>query len=178
MRRNCIVLSVGALFTVGHGTVSADPLTVSWADLRTNRPAHCAAFLDNYRAQSKCKQQAASARLLSSRYEACAPGTSNLDGQTVRIAGYAHPLEFEFRDVKTFLLIPPLRQDCRHPPPPLPDQVISVTFPEGFDVTADPVWVIGTLRHERNKSHLATASYTLTATSVINASIPDVTAGD
>jgi len=160
------------------GAVAAEPVTLSWADLRANRPASCAAFLDNYLNQPKCAQQAGSARLLSRRYEACAPGTEDLDGRSVRIAGYAHPLEFEFRDVKTFLLIPPLRQDCNHPPPPLPDQVIAVDFPDGLDVSADPVWVTGVLRLKQSKTHLATTAYTLQAKTVTPANIPDVSGGD
>ncbi|MEP4767266.1 MAG: DUF3299 domain-containing protein [Roseibium sp.] len=176
-KTDTVAISVLALLGVWHGSAVADPLTVSWADLRTDRPASCEALLDNYETQPKCKQQAASARLLSSRYEACAPGNRSLNGQTVRIAGYAHPLEFEFKDVKAFLLIPPLRQDCRHPPPPLPDQVISVSFPDGIDVTADPVWVTGTLKVQRSKTHLATTNYTLIATTVTEATIPDVDPG-
>lgn len=156
------------------GPALADPLTVTWEDLRAERPETCTGLLDNYLTQPKCQQLAASAQLLSSRYQACAPGTRSLDGQTIRIAGYVHPLEFKFLDVKAFLLIPPLRQDCKHPPPPLPDQVISVTFPEGIDVTADPVWVTGKLKVERSKSHLATTSYTLQADTVTAATIPDV----
>ncbi|MEM9633106.1 MAG: DUF3299 domain-containing protein [Pseudomonadota bacterium] len=163
-----------ALLVLWQGTAWAEPLKVSWVDLRSNRPASCTALLTNYQSQPKCRQQAASARLLSSRYRVCTPGTSSLDGKTVRIAGYAHPLEFEFRNVKTFLLIPPLRQDCSHPPPPLPDQVIAVEFPEGMNVTADPVWVTGELRLEHSKTHIVTTTYTLQATSVVQANIPDV----
>lgn len=165
---------VAALLVLWQGTAWAEPLKVSWVDLRSNRPASCAALLDNYQTQPQCRQQAASARLLSSRYRACTPGAEALDGKTVRIAGYAHPLEFEFRDVKTFLLIPPLRQDCSHPPPPLPDQVIAVEFPEGMNVTADPVWVTGELHVEQGKTHIVTTTYTLQATSVVQANIPDV----
>ncbi|WP_422040122.1 DUF3299 domain-containing protein [Roseibium sp.] len=173
-------LVAGALVATAllTGAAAADPVTVSWADLRANRPDACAAFLNNYLNQPKCAQQAGSARLLSRRYETCAPGTDSLDGRAVRIAGYAHPLEFEFRDVKTFLLIPPLRQDCNHPPPPLPDQVIAVEFPDGLDVTADPIWVTGVLRLQQSKTHLATTAYTLQAKTVTRATIPDVSGGD
>lgn len=177
-RSDRFALGALVLMAVFPGSAAADPVTLSWADLRANRPASCAAFLDNYLNQPKCAQQAGSARLLSRRYEACAPGTEGLDGVAVRIAGYAHPLEFEFRDVKTFLLIPPLRQDCNHPPPPLPDQVIAVDFPDGLDVSADPVWVTGVLRLQQSKTHLATTAYTLQARAVTPANIPDVSGGD
>lgn len=152
----------------------ADPVTISWADLQKDRPASCKPLLDNYLKQPKCTQQSAAARLLSSRYEECAPGVNSLDGVAIRIAGYIHPLEFKFKDVKTFLIIPPLRRDCRHPPPPLPDQVVFVDFPDGIDVTADPVWVTGVLRVERSSTHLATANYSLQAETITPATIPDV----
>ncbi|WP_420338162.1 DUF3299 domain-containing protein [Roseibium sp.] len=168
------LLASALLLWLWGGSAQAEPLTVDWSELRADRPSSCSALLENYLTQPKCTQQAASARLLSRQYEKCAPGSAGLDGKTVRIAGYAHPLEFQFKDVKEFLLIPPLRQDCTHPPPPLPDQVISVRFPDGLDVNADPVWVTGVLRRERAKTHLATANYTLQATSVTQATIPEV----
>ncbi|CTQ52473.1 hypothetical protein LP7551_00991 [Roseibium album] len=170
----CVVM----LLVIWQGVAWAEPLTVSWAELRTNRPETCVVFLDTYENYSTCSPQTASARLFSKKYDACTPGTKNLDGQTVRIAGYAHPLEFEFRDVKSFLLIPPLRQDCRHPPPPLPDQVIAVEFSKGMNVTADPVWVTGVLRLVRSKTHIVTTAYTLEATAVVPATIPDVVVND
>jgi hypothetical protein len=166
-----------ALLVFLQSTALAEPLKVSWEDLRSNRPASCAVILDNYLNRPNCAQQSASARLLSSRYQTCAPGTDSLDGKSVRIAGYAHPLEFEFRDVKRFLLIPPMRRDCSHPPPPLPDQVIVVDFPSGLNVTADPVWVTGVIRVKRSKTHLVTTTYKLDAISVVTATIPDVVTG-
>jgi hypothetical protein len=174
VRINRRFLAGALLLGLWCGSAVAEPLTVTWSELRADRLSSCAMLLENYLSQRKCSQQAASAHLLSRQYEKCAPGSADLDGKTVRIAGYAHPLEFQFKDVKEFLLIPPLRQDCTHPPPPLPDQVISVRFPDGLDVNADPVWVTGVLRRERAKTHLATANYTLQATSVTQATIPEV----
>lgn len=176
VKTNRIIPCALVLAGLWSGSAIADAVTVSWPELRASRPASCSGFLKHYKTQANCSQQAASARLLSKRYEKCAPGSPNLDGKTVRIAGYVHPLEFEFKDVKEFLLIPPLRQDCRHPPPPLPDQVISVTFPEGITVTADPVWATGILRLQQSKTHLATASYTLEAVAITPATIPDAAA--
>lgn len=166
-----------ALF-LWSGSALAEPLTLSWADLRENRPETCAAFLDKYLGHPNCSEQIALTRLLSRRFEMCTPGNSSLDGRTIRIAGYVHPLEFEFKGVRKFLLIPPLRRDCRHPPPPLPDQVIFVDYPEGVDVTADPVWVSGVLHVEHARNEIAGASYTLTATKVVGATIPDVAIGE
>jgi hypothetical protein len=160
------------------GSALAEPQIVTWADLRADRQETCAAFLDNYLAHPNCSEQIALTRLLSRRFEMCTPGDTSLDGRVIRIAGYVHPLEFEFKNVRQFLLIPPLRRDCRHPPPPLPDQVISVEYPDGIDVTADPVWVTGELRVQHAKNDIAPASYTLKARAVVDAIIPDVTDGE
>lgn len=113
-------------------------------------------------------------QLVTSRFAACAPGNQELDGRDVTIAGYIHPFEMEFRGVTTFLLTPRMRQDCRHPPPPLPDQVIFVEFPEGIDINTDPVWVTGTLRAKSVQNHLAGANYALEAHKIAPAVIPDV----
>ncbi len=116
--------------------------------------------------------------MLSMQIAECVPGNSKLEGDLVRIAGYAHPLEFEFKDVKSFLLIPPLSQTCRHPTVPLPDQVISVKYPEGVDITADPVWVTGRIFIRQTQSELAPSIYWIEASEVIAANIPDVTAAE
>lgn len=160
------------------GSALAEPLKLTWPDLSQNRPETCAEFLDKYLGHPNCSEQIALTRLLSRRFEMCTPGNSALDGRIIQIAGYVHPLEFEFKGVRKFLLIPPLRRDCRHPPPPLPDQVISVEFPAGVDVNADPVWVTGVLRVQRAGNEIAPAGYTLKATAVVSATIPDVEIGD
>ena len=125
---------------------------LTWADLKQSRPAACTDFLTNYLGFPDCAQQTLIARLAPQRLAHCSPGEPSLDGLHVRIAGYVHPLEFEFKGVTEFLLLPPLRADCRHPPPPLPDQVIAVTFPDGVDVTLDPVWITGVLKVEPTTS--------------------------
>jgi len=161
----------------GADVTAAEPVTVTWEDLRADRPDECSTFLKNYLTERKCAQQTASARLFSRRYASCAPGKRALDGKRIKIAGYVHPLEFKFQDVKTFLLIPALRNDCRHPPPPLPDQVILVEYLNGVNVTADPVWVTGTIRLKYGKTHLSATSYVLTGLFVEPAQIPDVSNG-
>ncbi|WP_164659092.1 DUF3299 domain-containing protein [Tropicibacter sp. Alg240-R139] len=157
-----------------HGAPHAEPLQSTWKDLRKERPAECQAFLEQYLAHPDCAQQTMMATLAANRIAMCTSGDSSLDGKTITIAGYAHPFELAFSGVKEFLLIPRAPQDCRHPPPPLPDQIISVDFPEGLDINLDPVWVTGVLRVRPGETHLAPVSYFLEATSVAPALIPDV----
>ncbi|WP_170386911.1 DUF3299 domain-containing protein [Ruegeria atlantica] len=117
-------------------------------------------------------------RMLSMQIADCVPGNFGLEGSIVQIAGYAHPIEFEFRDVKSFLLVPLLSQKCRHPLAPLPDQVISVEFPEGIDITADPVWVTGKIFIHPTQRELAPSIYRIEASEIVTATIPDVSAGE
>lgn len=147
---------------------------IDWADLREGRPVSCTAFLSPLEDTSDCVRQSLVAKLAASKIEVCTPGNPSLNGVEVRIAGYAHPLEFEFKSVQEFLLTPPLRSDCRHPSPPLPDQVIMVHFPEGIDISFDPVWVDGTLSLDRSEDDNAPASYRLEAKTVVPATLLDV----
>lgn len=168
-------LSTAVLVLVAqHGALHAEPLQSTWKDLRKERPAECLAFLEQYLADPDCARQALMAKMVAKRIAQCTSGDSSLDGKTITIAGYAHPFELEFKGVKEFLLIPRTPQECRHPPPPLPDQIISVEFPDGLDINRDPVWVTGVLRVRTGKTHLAPFSYFLEATSVAPALIPDV----
>ncbi len=159
------------------GSATADPRPISWETLRGGRPAECATFLENFFAEPDCAKQSLMLGLLSKKFVQCSPGVAALDGLSVTIAGYAHPLELEFFGVREFLLIPSLRGDCRHPPPPLPDQIVSVEFPFGLDINADPVWVTGVLRVIEGETHLAKMSYSIEAISVAPAFHPDVPAG-
>lgn len=159
------------------GSATADPGPMTWEALRGGRPAECTTFLENFFAEPDCAKQSLMLGLFGKKFAQCSPGVAALDGQSVTIAGYAHPLELEFHAVRDFLLIPDQRGDCRHPPPPLPDQIIAVEFADGLDINADPVWITGVLRVRSNESHLAIASYTMEATKVEPAFHPDVSEG-
>lgn len=67
-----------------------------------------------------------------------------LDEQSVRLAGYILPLEFDGTDVKEFLLVPYVGA-CIHVPPPPPNQIVYVRSAEPFksDDLFTAVWVTG-----------------------------------
>ena len=69
-----------------------------------------------------------------------------LDGKTVRIPGYALPLEFNEVGVTEFLLVPYVGA-CIHTPPPPPNQMVFVTVPEPYIMQSlyEPVWITGTI---------------------------------
>lgn len=83
------------------------------------------------------------------RYEKYAEVWSNtlvdgLNGQDVRMPGYALPLEFSGTTVTEFLLVPYVGA-CIHTPPPPPNQIVHVRIGGGFesDSVFVPVWVTG-----------------------------------
>ena len=98
-----------------------------------------------------------------------APVVKALDGQSVKIPGYIVPLEGDDRRVTEFLLVPYFGA-CIHVPPPPPNQIIHVEFPQGvpYSVTYDAVWVTGTIKVEHRDSDLALVGYQLSAESVIS----------
>ncbi|ABV94021.1 hypothetical protein Dshi_2285 [Dinoroseobacter shibae DFL 12 = DSM 16493] len=67
-------------------------------------------------------------------------------GAPVRMAGFVLPLSFEGERATEFLLVPTVGA-CIHTPPPAPNQVVHVVYPEGVEVTGlfTPVWINGAL---------------------------------
>ena len=66
-----------------------------------------------------------------------------LDGQQIRMPGYALPLEYSEKKVTEFLLVPWVGA-CIHTPPP-PNQIVYVKIDQGIENRGHftPVWVTG-----------------------------------
>lgn len=91
-----------------------------------------------------------------------------LNGKTVRLGGYPVPLESDShgRSVEFFLV--PYPGACIHVPPPPPNQIVLVRYPQGItldDIYA-PLWVDGQLQVEPVSNDLADAAYALAADKV------------
>ena len=71
---------------------------------------------------------------------------AELDGQIVRIPGYALPLEHKDTGVKEFLLVPYVGA-CIHVPPPPANQTVYVSLKNAHILKNiyEPVWVTGRL---------------------------------
>ena len=69
---------------------------------------------------------------------------SELEGQMVRMPGYALPLEYSESGVKEFLLVPYIGA-CIHVPPPPPNQIVFVRLDREFmaEDLYTPVWITG-----------------------------------
>lgn len=99
----------------------------------------------------------------------------SLDGQTVRMPGYALPLEFSGTGVMEFLLVPFVGA-CIHVPPPPPNQMVYVALNQSYKVKSlyDPVWITGVMRVKQSTKALSyvdgeaevAAGYTLEAIAI------------
>lgn len=85
-----------------------------------------------------------------------------LNGSKVKIPGFVIPLEGDENTVTEFLLVPYFGA-CIHVPPPPPNQVIYVKFPQGAPIQQlwDVIYVIGTLRTESVSLDLAETGYVI-----------------
>lgn len=78
----------------------------------------------------------------------------SLNGQAIRMPGYALALEFDGKKIKEFLLVPWVGA-CIHTPPPPPNQIVYVKAEEAFEVSSrfEPVWIEGMMNvGEQSKS--------------------------
>lgn len=70
-----------------------------------------------------------------------------LEGEFVKLPGYALPLETTETGVREFLLVPYVGA-CIHTPPPPPNQMVFVTLDKAYRVENlfDPVWITGRIK--------------------------------
>ena len=91
-----------------------------------------------------------------------------LDRQSIRLSGYPVPLEADRKGrFRSFMLVP-YPGACIHVPPPPPNQIVLVRYPQGvaLDDIYAPLRISGTLHVEHSDNQLASAAYTLDASKV------------
>jgi uncharacterized protein len=91
-----------------------------------------------------------------------APAEPSLNGQRIRIAGFALPLERQGDKVTEFLIVPYFGA-CIHTPPPPSNQIIHAKSAKpltGVKMMV-PIWAYGTLAVERGETTWGVASYRL-----------------
>jgi len=81
---------------------------------------------------------------------------AELEGQMVRIPGYALPLEHIDTGVKELLLVPYIGA-CIHVPPPPANQTIYVTLADPYIINTiyEPVWITGRMYIKSNSKALS-----------------------
>ena len=111
------MLFVGALATSVQAE-DAEPATIGWADLRPPMSEKCERMIRRLRRPEGCTNPAAERlAFLGMMHLGCGLDAVSSGDRPVRIAGYVHPLEFKFKGVKRFYLMPPATY-CSHSPPP------------------------------------------------------------
>lgn len=86
-----------------------------------------------------------------------------MDGQAIRIPGFIVPLEFDDEQTITQFFLVPFFGACIHLPPPPPNQIIFVNYPEGLKLNAlyDPFWISGILKTSLIENEMASAAYSM-----------------
>lgn len=71
---------------------------------------------------------------------------ADIVGDQVRLPGYLLPIEMVGEKTTEFLLVPTVGA-CVHVPPPPANQIVRVSYPEGFpaDGFFTPIWITGTI---------------------------------
>jgi len=90
------------------------------------------------------------------------------DQQAVRLPGFVVPLEFDDRQRVTEFFLVPWFGACLHLPPPPPNQMLHVRFPQGLALARleDAFWVEGTLTTTIVDREIGTSAYALQADQV------------
>ncbi|NNN99188.1 DUF3299 domain-containing protein [Vibrio sp. B1-2] len=90
-----------------------------------------------------------------------------LNGSMVKIPGFVIPLEGDANNVTEFLLVPYFGA-CIHVPPPPPNQIIYVKYPQGAPIQQlwDVIYLIGTLKTESVSHDLAETAYVIEGTAI------------
>jgi len=96
-----------------------------------------------------------------------APAVAALDGQHVRIPGFAVPLEGDVERVTELLLVPYFGA-CIHVPPPPSNQIIHVfpNSPVAHDTLKGAVWIEGIINTTLSETRSGDAGYRLSAQTV------------
>ncbi|ROV60581.1 DUF3299 domain-containing protein [Vibrio ponticus] len=115
---------------------------------------------------------------IQSQQRAAETVTDDFNGKKVRVPGFLVPISFSAPLVATEFLLVPTAGACIHMPPPPANQIIRVSYPEGYQVETVqyPVWVEGVIHSSliQDSVYLVdgdtdlTMGYTLSASSVMN----------
>lgn len=93
---------------------------------------------------------------------------SAMHDREVQIGGYPVPLETDEQGRYISFFLVPWPGACIHVPPPPPNQIILVDYPQGIaiDDIYLPLWLTGLLQIDQTSNELADASYRLHAKQV------------
>jgi hypothetical protein len=92
-----------------------------------------------------------------------------LDGEEVRLPGFVVPLEYDANQNVTEFFLVPYFGACIHMPPPPPNQIILVSYPQGLELPSiyEPFTVTGTLTSTLTSNDTALSAYRIDAANVV-----------
>lgn len=108
---------------------------------------------------------------LGSRFEEALLSTAvreELDGKEVELPGFVVPLTYDANEAVTEFFLVPYFGACIHVPPPPPNQIIFVSYPEGLPLASifEPYTVQGKLSTSITSNDTALSAYRLDAAAV------------
>jgi len=91
-----------------------------------------------------------------------------LDGESVRLPGFVVPLEYDANQNVTEFFLVPYFGACIHMPPPPPNQIIYVSYPQGLELPSiyEPFTVEGKLTTALTSNDTALSAYRIDADGV------------
>ena len=104
-------------------------------------------------------------------YESALVSTNTVDalnGENIKLPGFIVPLEFDDDNAVTQFFLVPYFGACIHMPPPPPNQMVLVEYPEGLEMEAlyTPFWVSGELSIQITENDLGTSAYAMQMDSI------------
>jgi hypothetical protein len=90
------------------------------------------------------------------------------DQKNIRLPGFVVPVEYNDDQVITEFFLVPYFGACIHVPPPPPNQIIYVKYPQGLELTAlyDPFWIEGTMKTQLIQNDIALSAYSIDASKI------------
>ena len=160
--------------------------TIEWTELMPkddleailNQPDYIDEIVDGSpEDQLSSRVKSAIAMASDSRYQQALESTrviEEFNNQPVRIAGFIVPLEFDGEQTITQFFFVPYFGACIHFPPPPPNQLIYVSYPQGLKLEAlyDPFWITGVIKTSLVENDTATSAYSIVVNS-ISPYVPD-----
>lgn len=86
-----------------------------------------------------------------------------MNGLGVRLPGFIVPLEFDEDQTITQFFLVPYFGACLHMPPPPPNQIVLVDYPEGLKLQElyTPFWISGKIATTFSENDMATSAYSM-----------------
>jgi hypothetical protein len=88
---------------------------------------------------------------------------AEMDGARVRLPGFIVPVEFDEEQIITQFFLVPYFGACLHMPPPPPNQIVLVDYPQGIKLQElyTPFWISGEISTTVIENDMATSAYSM-----------------